>query len=260
MGRFCNWDPVRGGAEGDQGLFSFYERGRLTLFVGWTDNSTMPDRDSGAIGAREADMSTMLVQATYGIDESDLPYLALAASDLPDTFRDFTRVREDELDNARMAENGFEDASEERYREIGRINGFVREFWSPDGQLDLDGEDVMAGTVAHLFETPEGVSRWISEVFLGDFANNVGSPAGDGQILVGIDRFEPEGFFDEAAGIRARYDRYGHAISATIIDFRVGRILGVAYIATLGDYERISEANELGMAMEQGIVAEVLRG
>ena len=205
-------------------------------------------------------MSTMLVQATYGIDESDLPYLALAASDLPDTFRDFTRVREDELDNARMAENGFEDASEERYREIGRINGFVREFWSPDGQLDMDGEDVMAGTVAHLFETPEGVSRWISEVFLGDFANNVGSPAGDGQILVGIDRFEPEGFFDEAAGIRARYDRYGHAISATIIDFRVGRILGVAYIATLGDYERISEANELGMAMEQGIVAEVLRG
>ncbi len=220
----------------------------------------MPEGDSGAIGAREAFMSTMLVQATYGIDESDLPYLALAASDLPDTFRDFTRVREDELDNARMAENGFEDASEERYREIGRINGFVREFWSPDGQLDLDGEDVMAGTVAHLFETPEGVSRWISEVFLGDFANNVGSPAGDGQILVGIDRFEPEGFFDEAAGIRARYDRYGHAISATIIDFRVGRILGVAYIATLGDYERISEANELGMAMEQGIVAEVLRG
>ena len=220
----------------------------------------MPERDSGATQRREADMSTMLVQATYGIDESDLPYLALAASDLPDMFRDFTRVREDELDNARMAENGFEDASEERYREIGRINGFVREFWSPDAQLDLDGEDVMAGTVAHLFETPEGVSRWISEVFLGDFANNVGAPAGDGQILVGIDRFEPEGFFDEAAGIRARYDRYGHAISATIIDFRVGRILGVAYIATLGDYERILEANELGMAMEQGIVAEVLRG
>ena len=220
----------------------------------------MLERDSGATQAREADMSTMLVQATYGIDESDLPYLALAASDLPDTYRDYTRVREDELDNARMAENGFEDASEERYREIGRINGFVREFWSPDAQLDMDGEDVMAGTVAHLFETPEGVSRWISEVFLGDFANNVGSPAGDGQILVGIDRFEPEGFFDEAAGIRARYDRYGHAISATIIDFRVGRILGVAYIATLGDYERISEANELGMAMEQGIVAEVLRG
>ena len=220
----------------------------------------MPERDSGATQRREAYMSTMLVQATYGIDESDLPYLALPASDLPDMFRDFTRVREDELDNARMAENGFEDASEERYREIGRINGFVREFWSPDAQLDLDGEDVMAGTVAHLFETPAGVSRWISEVFLGDFANNVGSPAGDGQILVGIDRFEPEGFFDEAAGIRARYDRYGHAISATIIDFRVGRILGVAYIATLGDYERILEANELGMAMEQGIVAEVLRG
>lgn len=233
----------------------------MTLFVGWADNVRLCPRAIRAQSGRgRAYMSTMLVQATYGIDESDLPYLALAASDLPDTFRDFTRVREDELDNARMAENGFEDASEERYGEIGRINGFVREFWSPDGQLDMDGEDVMAGTVAHLFETPEGVSRWISEVFLGDFANNVGSPAGDGQILVGIDRFEPEGFFDEAAGIRARYDRYGHAISATIIDFRVGRILGVAYIATLGDYERISEANELGMAMEQGIVAEVLRG
>ena len=234
--------------------------GPLDTFLAWIDNSTISKRDLGEIWEWEGDMSTMLVQATYGIDESDLPYLALAASDLPDMFRDFTRVREDELDNARMAENGFEDASEERYREIGRINGFVREFWSPDAQLDMDGEDVMAGTVAHLFETPEGVSRWISEVFLGDFANNVGAPAGDGQILVGIDRFEPEGFFDEAAGIRARYDRYGHAISATIIDFRVGRILGVAYIATLGDYERILEANELGMAMEQGIVAEVLRG
>ena len=205
-------------------------------------------------------MSTMLVQATYEIDESDLPYLALDVSDLPNAFSEFTRVREDNLDNARMAENGFEGASERRFREIGRINGFAREFWSPDARMDLDGEDVMVGTVAHLFQSPEGVSRWISEVFLGDFANNVGAPAGDGQILVGIERFEPEGFFDEAAGVRARYDRYGHAISATIIDFRVGRILGVAYVATLGDYERIPEANELGMAMEQGIVAEVLRG
>ena len=221
---------------------------------------TISKRDLGEIWEWEGVMSTMLVQATYDVDESDLPYLALDAADLPDAFREFTRVREDKLDNARMAENGFESASERRFREIGRIDGFAREFWSPDVQMELDGEDVMVGTVAHLFETPEGVSRWISEVFLGDFANNVGAPAGDGQILVGIDRFEPEGFFDEAAGVRARYDRYGHAISATIIDFRVGRILGVAYVATLGDYERIPEANALGIAMEQGIVAEVLRG
>lgn len=205
-------------------------------------------------------MSTRLVQATFGIHESDLPRLVLSAYNLPPRYESYTQIREDGLDNLKMAEHGFPGATEERFREIGRINGFVREFWSSAVNPDVDGADVLVGSVAHLFDTPDGVHDWMHDVFLYDFLNNIGVDAGEGQILVGADQFTPEGFYDEAVGLRASYNRYGHSISATIIDFRVGRILGVAYIATTGDHTRAEEVTDLGMKMEEYIVGVVLGG
>ena len=205
-------------------------------------------------------MSTRLVQATFGIHESDLPRLALSAYSLPTKYETYTQVREDDLDNRKMAEHGFPGATEERFVEIGRINGFVREFWSSTVDPDFDGADVLVGSVAHLFNTPDGVHDWMHDVFLRDFLNNIGTDAGEGQVLEGADRFTPEGFFDEAVGLRASYNRNGQPITATIIDFRVGRILGVAYIATTGDHARIEEVTDLAMKMEESVVGVVLGG
>ncbi len=203
-------------------------------------------------------MSTKLVQATFGIGESDLPRLALPENSLTGRYESYTQTREEELDNTKMAVHGFPGATEERFEEIGRVNGFVREFWSPSVDQNADGADVLVGSVAHLFNTPEGVYAWMHEVFLRDFFNNIGADAGEDQILVGADQFTPEGLFDEAVGLRASYNRQGHPITATIIDFRVGRILGVAYVATTGDHVRIDEATELALKMEESIVSVVL--
>ena len=205
-------------------------------------------------------MSNRLVQATFGIYESDLPKLALSAYDLPSRYQSYTQTREDDLDNYTMAVTGFPGATEERFRAIGRIGGFVREFWSSTVDTDADGTDVLVGSVAHLFDNPDGVHAWMHDVFLHDFQNNIGSDAGEDQILVGADRFTPEGFYDEAVGLRASYNRSGLQITATIIDFRVGRILGVAYIATTGDHARVEEVTDLGLKLEESIVGVVLGG
>ena len=203
-------------------------------------------------------MSTKLVQATFGVGESDLPRLALPVHSLPDRYESYTQTREEELGNAKMAVHGFPGATEERFEEIGRVNGFVREFWSSSVDQSADGADVLVGSVAHIFNTPDGVYDWMHDVFLSDFFNNIGADAGEDQVLVSADQFTPEGFFDEAVGLRAGYNRSGHPITATIIDFRVGRILGVAYVATTGDHARVEEATDLGMKMEESIVSVVL--
>ena len=205
-------------------------------------------------------MSTRLIQATFGVQESDLPSLVLPMHSLPNRYVSYNQSTEEDLDNAKMAAHGFPGATEERFVEIGRINGFVREFWSPDVNSEVDGADVLVGSVVHLFNTPEGVYDWMHDVFLRDFLNNIGADAGEDQILVSAEQFTPEGFFDEAVGLRANYSKGNHPISATIIDFRVGRILGVAYIATTGDHTRVEEVTEIGLKMEESIVSVVLGG
>ena len=203
-------------------------------------------------------MSTKLVQATYGVQESDLPRLVLPVQSLPDRYQAYTHIREEDLDNAKMAVHGFPGATEERFVEIGRINGFVREFWSPGVEQDVDGADVLVGSVAHLFNSPQGVRDWMHDIFLRDFLNNIGTDAGEGQVLVAAEQFDPKGFYDEAVGLQASYNRQGDPVTATIIDFRVGRILGVAYIATTGDHTRLEDVTDLAMKMEESIVGVVL--
>jgi hypothetical protein len=47
-------------------------------------------------------------------------------------------------------------------------------------------------------------------------------------------------------------------MSSTIVDFRVGRVLGVAIVGTVGDHGRLELAAELGLALEKRIVSVVL--
>jgi hypothetical protein len=47
-------------------------------------------------------------------------------------------------------------------------------------------------------------------------------------------------------------------VSSTIIDFRVGRLLGVAYVATLGNSGRLELVERLAQALERRFVQVAL--
>ena len=194
------------------------------------------------------------------LKERDLPSMVLLEEDLAPPFDGFSAVREGELDNRAMAEHGFSGATESRFREAGRIAGFVREFVSPTARLNVDGADLIVGSVAHLFDTPDSVSAWMRDVFLKDFSENVGAVLENGQRMIEVEELEPRGFFDEAVALKAAHDSSGQIISSTVVDFRVGRILGVVYVATVGSHVRLDEATTLGIAMEKLIVAAALDG
>ena len=205
-------------------------------------------------------MSVSITEATMTLRESDLPNMVLLQEELPSPHDDFSAVREGELDNRALAEHGFSGATERRFQDAGRIAGFVREFMSPTARLDMDGADLIVGSVAHLFDAPDSVSRWMRDVFLKDFTENVGAVLENGQRMVEVEELEPLGFFDEAVALKAVHDTSGQVISSTVIDFRVGRILGVTYVATVGNHVRLDEATALGIAMEKLIVAAALDG
>jgi hypothetical protein len=66
------------------------------------------------------------------------------------------------------------------------------------------------------------------------------------------------GFADEVAGLRVLQSTENGPVSSTVVDLRVGRVLGVAYIATLGNYNRQELVQELGLTLERKIVRVVL--
>ena len=138
-------------------------------------------------------MSAAVTRATFEIGEADLPRLVLVEDNLPARYQDFQALREGGLDNRTMSEHGFAGASEERFRRAGRITGFLREFGLPGPQVYIDGVDFVVASVAHLFDSPESVHRWMLDVFIRDFEDNVGVDLGDGQVLQGIDHLTPEG-------------------------------------------------------------------
>jgi hypothetical protein len=47
-------------------------------------------------------------------------------------------------------------------------------------------------------------------------------------------------------------------VSSTVVDFRVGRLLGVVYIAAFGNCERRAIVERLGQMLERKIVRVVL--
>ena len=200
-----------------------------------------------------------LHRATENIGVEDVEVMPLERDELPELFESFQPSRESELDNDTMALHGFPGSDAERFRSVGRIGGYMREFVAVGPpSFAADGMDFMAATVAHLFQTPDAVYKWMHDVFLKDFETNVGVELGRNQKLVGAERLEPAGFFDEAVALKALHQDGDRLISVTIVDFRVGRVLGVAFVGTLGDHVRLTEATELAVALERRIVSVAL--
>jgi hypothetical protein len=206
------------------------------------------------------DMSEALYRATHTITEADLPRMVLDQHELPPALRNFLPARTGVLDNDTMARQGFPGSSAERFRATGRLTGYLQEFAAP-GPEDEDiplGYDIAVATVVHLFEDAQGVSRWIEDIFLREFEAHVDQELQPGQRLLMVQRLAFPGFADKVAGLRVLQSSPMGPISSTVVDFRLGRLLGVAYIATFGNYERQEIVARLGHALERKIVRVVL--
>ena len=200
----------------------------------------------------------VLDRATFGLSDTDLDFMVLGKGDLPPQFQGHQVVREGALDNETMAKTGFRASTADRFSQAGRITGFMREFGPPSSAPTEDGFDFLAATVAHLFDTPQSVTGWMHDIFLKDFEENVGEGLTGGYQLVSTERLNPHGFFDEAVALKVLQGGEYGLLSSTVIDFRVGRILGVAFIGTVGDHQRLDLATELGLELEKRIVKVAL--
>ncbi len=199
-----------------------------------------------------------LNRATFHVTSTDLEFMVLDKSELPPEFTGHQVIREGVLDNETMAEHGFANSTPERFRQAGRITGFMREFGPTSAKDTPEGFNFLAATVAHLFDAPESVDGWMHNVFLKDFEDNIGGDVGQGHRLISAERLETKKFFNQAVALKVLQEGPTGLVSSTVIDFRVGRVLGVAFIGTVGDCDRLDLTSELGLALEKKIVRVVL--
>lgn len=205
-------------------------------------------------------MADILTDATLRISEEDLKSMVLDKEQLPEEFKQFKPGREGPLDNATMAEQGFPGSTEESFRDKGRITGYMREFASQATEPPAeDGIDIMVATVVHLFDDAQAISKWMTDVFVKQFEDNVGKSMPSGQELIAIEHVMVNGFYDEVIALRATQTKDGNSFSSTIVDFRLGRLLGVAFVVTSGDVERTSLAEKVAVELERNIVKAVLK-
>ena len=197
-------------------------------------------------------------RATYSVGESALDLMVLEKTGFPEFFQGHQVIREGLLDNATLAENGFAGSTADRFSDAGRVTGMMRELGPTSNMAMSDGFDFMAASVVHLFDSPDSVHHWMHDIFLKDFEDQIGESVGPGHQLVSATRLEPQGFFDEAVGLRILQGGTNGLISSTVVDYRVGRLLGVVFIGAVGDHDRLRPVEQLGQALEKQMVSVVL--
>ncbi len=202
--------------------------------------------------------TSAITRATYRVTKETLPEMVLEKGEFPGDFQAHQIVREGELDNEQLARNGFAGSTAQRFLDAGRVTGDMREIGPTSNMAMSDGFDFMAASVVHLFDTPESVSRWMHQIFLKDFEDHVGDSVGQGHQLVAASRLETGGFFDESVALHVLQGGPTGLISSTVVDFRLGRLLGVAFVGTIGNHRRLELAMQIGQALEKRMAAVVL--
>ena len=197
-------------------------------------------------------------RATDAVAEDDLERMLLLPDDMPPEFADFVVAREGVLDNETMSLNGFPDQTEERIESAGRISGYLREVSREWIEQEEAGLIVSAGMVAHLFRDAGSAERWIDESFLGQFLGNAGSVLDNGNELLHAEEIPATGFHGKAAAVFATHDVPVGVIGSTIVDFALGRLLGVAFVVALGGREHAAAAHDLALRLERRFASVAL--
>jgi hypothetical protein len=202
-------------------------------------------------------MEDALTRATYKLADTDLQWMVLSKERLPQNFTHFEVVREGDLSNEAMADLPLSGHTADELRSLGRVTGYQREWVTTvDEPLLKDDADLAVATVVHLMDSPQAVSTWMTKVFLEEFKAKVGENLGTEHQLVSVEQVELEGkFHDEAVGVRAIQKGPKGFVSSSVLDFRLGRLLGVVYVVTFGDQNRLEIAETLGKKLERHMVA-----
>lgn len=204
-------------------------------------------------------MADLLTRATFGVSEDNLRRAVLDKDVLPAEFAPFEVFREGVLDNAAMAEQGFPGTTTESIRRHGRITGHLKEYVSKSSAASAEmGANIAVATVIHIFDTKDAVLHWMNDVFRKEFAQNVGKAVGKEQELVAVDDLPVRGFHDQAVCLKIVQRGPKGLLSSTIVDFRIGRLLGVAYVVTYGTADRRLLVEDIGHRFERQIVRVVL--
>ena len=199
-----------------------------------------------------------LKRATDAVREEDLEHMLLDIDDLPSELNGFEIAREGVLDNASMADHGFLGQTVESIGARGRITGYVREFAPEELETALDGDLITIGTVIHLFETDDGPSQWIDDVFLKEFLESIGNLNDNGHELIHAEQLELSGFYGKSASIFAVHEIPNGTLGSTIVDFSIGRLLGVTFAVTLGETQNLELAKALSLSLERQVVSVAL--
>lgn len=199
-----------------------------------------------------------LKRATDAVREEDLEHMLLDIDDLPSELTGFEIAREGILDNTSMADHGFPGQTVESIGARGRITGYVREFAPEELETALDGDLITVGTVIHLFETDNGPSEWIDDIFLKEFLGSVGNLNDNGHELIHAEQVELSGFYGKSASIFAVHEIPNGTLGSTIVDFSIGRLLGVTFVVTLGETQNLELAKDLALSLERQVVSVAL--
>ena len=203
--------------------------------------------------------TNFLYRATEGIREEDLAWMPLEHLDLPGEFRGFRSLRDGPLDNETMAKQSVLNRSGADLQRLGRITGHLKEFAassSPEGIAP--GSYLAVATVVHLFRDGESVSNWMLEVFQKEFEASVGDEVAPGYTVESAKPFTPSGLASETIGMEVMQRGPAGGASSTVIDFRVGRLLGVAYTITAGEPGEKAAIEEVAATLERKMVRVVL--
>ena len=201
-----------------------------------------------------------VTRATYNLDPDDLERMLLSKAQLPPGSEGFQVVREGELSNEAMADLPLAGRSAADLRRLGRVTGFQREWLTTVAEDNLsDGADLALATVVHFMESPQAVSNWMEQVFLGEFKERVGQELGQGHRLLSVEELPLDTrFHHQAVGIRAVQEGPKGLVSSSVLDFRVGRLLGVVYVVTAGNKDRLGVAETLGKTLERHMITVAL--
>ena len=203
--------------------------------------------------------TNFLYRATEGIREEDLAWMPLEQLDLPGEFRGFRSLREGPLDNETMAKQSVLNRSGDDLQRLGRITGHLKEFAassSPEGIAP--GSPLAVATVVHLFRDGESVSNWMLDVFQKEFEASVGDEVAPGYTVESAKPFVPNGLASETIGMEVMQRGPAGGASSIVIDFRVGRLLGVAYTITAGEPGEKTAIEEVAATLERKMVRVVL--